>query len=877
MPLTIQQISAKNKSTTQFDLTKLSTAAQEVRLALSAVTLRLPEGNEDRTVADNAFFAALNINKDPDDAANEKDILDSIEGVKQFNKALADNRFRTLLEDNLRLAARDLGEDPNEYIQNFYTNYKTFTDYYELTDALPEVQAEAGQPQVPGVNEQNVQPVVNINEINDNAGEVQAPEEEIEIPGDLEASDFSSRIMQHFPDLRFGDDEIPQEDDVTYFRFAIQAYHNDYTYNEGTRHNGQVYNRTMDGQEEAKKWLAENYDRVIDSQYKGKTLRQHILDEAEKDGGEKGLLEAKQSLAYIKKQVDIFKGPQQNVEQPAAQEEEIEIPNNLKPNDFSTRLIYNLPYLDFEDNEIQQEDDYEYLRLALQSYYNEKQQLSSVIKHGGKEYKRELGGQASQKWLAENYDRVLDTEYKGKTLRQHILDKAKVRGEELEVKQALAFTKKKVDIFKAELQNAGPEQAQAEQAPAQPEVVHKAESWLNTIKNSAVKGDLVADDKKTFALVLAIRALSNSKVGHASSLQARLSSDQIKKQASAILKDPNFSSFMGKLNNDHVKMQKALETLKHGHCGGLETMFRDHVKNLAAGELYPTDAVKHYMPTVKERIDVLKAAAKVKVPRLRAVYKEAAEIVALRNACHAERNSPSSLDVKIPTTKNGELQEKITDIADDQTFKVIVRKDAVKTALTEGHGGDMVDKMREQLIGNNEDDDSVVEFINTNTMGGRIKEIRNKASELKNKLDGLDNPNHDDPEMQALASEVKALTAEYLVLTKKAFGEEPDPNTFAENSGKNVKWGSLKKDTQKLLTNNKYQDEFGIGYDRVKQELDRMIDKEPGEYIQDPQNVTNRIQSKREAEKMGINVINQQIVKQEAGKEVQQNIGMIES
>ena len=708
MALSIQDLRTKKNTGNQEEQQTLSNAVENLRLTLAAISYRAQTNGRPYSHFDNMLEALNNISLDPDIPENEARIQNGMNGIRQFNSLLQQEDFRQALNEELRLEGSQQGEDLDAFTNSFYSNLKTFEDYYGLTDELAPQQ----------IAPENVEePVV-------------GPEQNI-VPEAVQNANVQPVVQN-----------VPVQDEAG----------------------------------------------------------EHI-------------------------------------------EPEIEIPD--KPaNAFYNEILTKLGNPDFAADEAETEVEYEKMRVAFNVIGHPKRTFNTNIKQGNKTINISFNEEDGKKWLAENFEKLLATQHDGKTIEEFILDGTK-EDKKLEVKQALAYAKKQAGIFREDLKKA------AEAAPKQPaeekiEIASTAEAHLNTIKAAARRGtinQLPGYPDQVLATVLAIRALTESRVGHASSLQAKLTPSQIKQKTKEISEDPNFKDFVRELELED-KMDDALAALKAGHCGGVEKMFRNHLKNMEAGDLQNTNAVSHYMPTVKERIEALQNAAKSKIKEQDGVAAEAAEIIALRNIAHIERDRKSCLNVKIPTTEKGTLKGIVENNYTRQDFCDLVEEN--ESLVIAGHGGDMIDKMRIQFADNRIDNEAVRDFINQNTIGGRMSEIKKEAAEYKAKLEEMKNTDPDSPEMKDLTGKVMSLTGEYTSLIKNAAGKEFSTQAYRNKLGENVPWNSIRKDAGKLTANEEFRQAFGEGKNSVMSELDRIIDKQPLEYLSDNNNVVNRVQQNRQ-------------------------------
>ena len=301
------------------------------------------------------------------------------------------------------------------------------------------------------------------------------------------------------------------------------------------------------------------------------------------------------------------------------------------------------------------------------------------------------------------------------------------------------------------------------------EPVQSAAQWIRDWKD-----DLPEEQGKPdypdgyFAKIMAARMLAGSNPGDKDKLDStQLTASAVSAKARELLENRQFRGFLDSLKGEQLHRAESA-VASRGHCGGLDDMFRDYLKNLGAGKLTNEALLDRYMPTVQERIEILQKQTEKNAENGQvSCAAEAAEITVLRNMVRAERNEKTRLQKKIPTTeqsslekqtfllRNSELYLKRVGMAGTGEFRDLVRK---------GHGGEMVEKLRLEEK-NMPQSEQVRKLLYENTLGGRLETIKKDAEKLREKLgSAVDKHGGDSPEAEAAVKQAKGLLAEYLAL-----------------------------------------------------------------------------------------------------------------
>ena len=301
------------------------------------------------------------------------------------------------------------------------------------------------------------------------------------------------------------------------------------------------------------------------------------------------------------------------------------------------------------------------------------------------------------------------------------------------------------------------------------EPVQSASQWIRDWKAN-LEGEQGKRDYPAgyFAKIMAARMLANSDRGYKDKLvSTQLTESAINAKAQELMENRQFQGFMESLKGEQLRRAESAVTSR-GHCGGLDDMFRDYLKNLEAGKLTNEALLDRYMPTVQERIEILKKQTEENAKKGQiSCAAEAAEITVLRNMIRAERNKKTRLQKKIPTSEQSTLEKQTFVLRNSNLYlkKVgLAGSDEFRDLVRKGHGGEMVEKLRleENNLPQSED---VRKLLYENTLGGRLETIRKDAGELQEKLSSaMDEYDDDSPQVEAVMKQAKGLLAEYLAL-----------------------------------------------------------------------------------------------------------------
>lgn len=201
------------------------------------------------------------------------------------------------------------------------------------------------------------------------------------------------------------------------------------------------------------------------------------------------------------------------------------------------------------------------------------------------------------------------------------------------------------------------------------------------------------------ARIMAARELSNSVRGKKSTLGVSMNEQQINKRAAEIMDNDTFKEFAKKLKvPENLRKVEAVFTKKFSHGGELDDMFCDYLTKRPAGELENDPKLKRWMPTVKKRVEFLQSEAAKAQKENKTPYKEAAEILLLRQAAEVKRGG-KGLEADVPVIGEkgaSSLQNSVKNYTNDAKFKAAFDQPDVKKYILSGHGGEMAERYNKQ-------------------------------------------------------------------------------------------------------------------------------------------------------------------------------------
>ena len=300
--------------------------------------------------------------------------------------------------------------------------------------------------------------------------------------------------------------------------------------------------------------------------------------------------------------------------------------------------------------------------------------------------------------------------------------------------------------------------------PEMENVPRSADKWIELYQKDLAPGKDI--DTDAMVNIMAVRMLANSVRGDKKSLTGKmLTAAAIAEKAEALKENKTFREFV-------LDDPKAVSAARSGHGGALDDMFKKFLKEQPAGELVNDPLLARYMPTVKERIELLQEQLPNHPTRL---CETVAEIVVLRNLAHAERGKAeaASLNKPIPMDERGSLKKDVDRLHRDNAVLAMVYKvklDAAFAMIAKEHGGEMVEYFRGEVNG---PDHSMppypesIEIFNANTISTRLGQLKEKAKTLYERAE--ENPQITNASME----EARAVLGEYILLDKQT----RDPKT----------------------------------------------------------------------------------------------------
>ena len=307
-----------------------------------------------------------------------------------------------------------------------------------------------------------------------------------------------------------------------------------------------------------------------------------------------------------------------------------------------------------------------------------------------------------------------------------------------------------------------------------------AQQYIKQIQ-SKVKNKKTAsiDD---IANVLAVRALTDAQRKDASNLLSHtvtykksnvrdpntIGIDQIREYADKIRKDPILNTYL-----TDRKSQKAIqEALTSGNAGALDDYMKKIFREMPLASYPAQSAFARYMPTVQERIEYLQDKFGKSKDEGAFAY-AAAEILVMRNMIKSERDNKKLLNVRLNEEQMKIYNDRVAKLAEDKDFIKLVNDPKNKKALTSGHGGDFIEKIRidqarKEAAGGNFSENLKNE-LKENTLQGQLErcaaDARNLLMEINTELSNLDNDGKEVKDMRKtwkLVENAQNITARYL-------------------------------------------------------------------------------------------------------------------
>lgn len=193
---------------------------------------------------------------------------------------------------------------------------------------------------------------------------------------------------------------------------------------------------------------------------------------------------------------------------------------------------------------------------------------------------------------------------------------------------------------------------------------------------------------KTLAGIFGVRMAVRAERNDLGALrEARLTEAQQSCMARQLMENETFKKFY---EENEAELNRL--AMKRGHGGLLEEKFQAYLCGLPAGELPNDPALQRYLPTCRQRIEALQKQVEKATTSIGAV-EAMAEIVVLRGMAQAHRGNKKSLEKPIPADASDSLRKSVEILREKTDFQQAAI--ANRRFATEGHGGQLVEKMRE--------------------------------------------------------------------------------------------------------------------------------------------------------------------------------------
>ncbi len=289
--------------------------------------------------------------------------------------------------------------------------------------------------------------------------------------------------------------------------------------------------------------------------------------------------------------------------------------------------------------------------------------------------------------------------------------------------------------------------------------------------------------------IIAVRDIAGAERNEPSTLRrgGLISQSDINGRIGTLKQNDHFKEWLAEFKRDPAYLAKAesAATVTFGHGGKVEDMFKKFLMKQPAGALEYDPTIARLMPTVKERIEGLQDQIKNgKKNNPEFVATAAAEILLLRNKIKCERNKKSSLNVKCPCD-DPQFNQSIKDLAAQNTFKLMLQNPRILSQITEGHGGEMIDRMRTEFNDKGYTNESVGQPLMEGTVDGRLEYLKNEVIKTHNNFADFKQPSLEEK------NNAKKVIAEYTSLAslkvKKHYkGSDNVPrstvNSFVDNA-----------------------------------------------------------------------------------------------
>ena len=393
----------------------------------------------------------------------------------------------------------------------------------------------------------------------------------------------------------------------------------------------------------------------------------------------------------------------------------------------------------------------------------------------------------------------------------------------------------------------------------------RAGEWIvdikehNETKNYFERGDGESGyttNQHMLAQILAVRDLADAAPGDDSNMTTRqISAEKLAERVDEIENDSThfLNNFVQSFYYADEEFNNLTKTVENSlYCAELDTNMKRQLLKMDGGQLCNTPVYRRYLPTVKERIEELQKQAKrtedeTKLARI------AAEIVVLRNLGHAHRGKKSSLNKPIPTDGANSLVFSAQALGQDPNFRRLVMEK--KDLITKGHGGQLVDEMREyaETLGNEVPPKELKTLskalLYKNTIGGRMAQIRLEAARIKKQIDKERKSEDPDQEkLLKLQEKGNKLILEYSVIHDES---RRTVNGRPVGNGANIRWNDVNAAMARRLGTPRYALLEGAGsVEQTGNALHTLARNSPEDYFnrqlinhdEEPKLVLNRIE-----------------------------------
>lgn len=387
----------------------------------------------------------------------------------------------------------------------------------------------------------------------------------------------------------------------------------------------------------------------------------------------------------------------------------------------------------------------------------------------------------------------------GKTTVYGLMSKeeAEQAKKDIEVIQSNLFVEG-IDLLDADAYKSYAKQYGIKRDAGKLDVVKTAAEWIEQFKDEPFTGAVEAGntkiDFKTPARIVAARQLSNAVRRKKESLNEPISDQALQNRAAELENDATFQRIMSA--DEAVRTTQDCCRSSRSNGGSLEDILTRGIRRQLPGQMPNKPIHARYLPTVKERIEILKAMAKKGDDQMK--MRCAAEIVALRDTPGVVRGDKNSLNIPIPTDEYGSLRARVEVLAADPVFRESMKDPEMRAALTHGHGGKLVDllpKKREEA-GKRLDK---MRAIRENTYEGQIRKVQADAKALAAKVQPEKLANMPQEDKNALLADSKFMIAKYITLDSSCRDPQNrsvlDPERMKQQTG-----GIIKVDSDALST-----------------------------------------------------------------------------